>query len=56
MCLEDDVNEDPLDDVLAELRELAQTHPRARSVLIRLLRSVRDAITDLLTANPPDDV
>jgi hypothetical protein len=44
----DDVNEDALAEVLAELAQLATDHPRARSVLIRLLRSVRDAITDLL--------
>jgi hypothetical protein len=40
--------DDALADVLDDLRQLAQDHPRARSVMIRLLRSVRDAITDLL--------
>lgn len=54
-ALEDDVNDDPLDEVLNDLRQLASAHPRARSVLVRLLRSVRDAITDLLADNPPDD-
>ena len=44
--------QDPLDDVLDDLRQLAQDHPRARSVMLRLLRAVRDAITDLLTDDP----
>lgn len=43
---------DPLDDILADLAQLAADHPRARSVMLRLLRAVRDAITDLLTDDP----
>ena len=47
--------DDALDDVLDDLRELATAHPRARSVMLRLLRAVRDAITDLLTDDPPPE-
>ena len=47
------MSEDALTEVLNDLAQLAEDHPRARSVLIRILRSVRDALTDLL--EPADD-
>ena len=43
------MSEDALADVLADLAQLAEDHPRARSVMVRLLRSVRDALADLLS-------
>jgi|WetSurMetagenome_2_1015567.scaffolds.fasta_scaffold10577_9 hypothetical protein len=37
------------------MRQYAEDHPRARSVMLRLLRAVRDAVSDLLEDDPPAD-
>lgn len=37
---------DPFESVLDDLRELVRQHPEVKSLLLRLLRAVRDAVAD----------
>jgi hypothetical protein len=39
---------DPFESVLDDLRELAVKHPEVKSLLLRLLRAVRDAVADFV--------
>ena len=55
VCLEDDMSEDPLDEVLAEPAAELEPDPQAGSVLLRLWRLLRDAIGYILSDEPLGD-
>ena len=38
---------DPFESVLDDLRELAVKHPEVKSMLLRMLRAVRDLFADI---------